>query len=74
MEGTLEALIGALLAIVGLKLGMDYVLPKLSSSLQFLSFYVSTTEVLITYAMLVVIGVVIGLFGSAMAMRRYLKV
>jgi cell division transport system permease protein len=53
---------------------MDYVLPKLSSSLQFLSFYVSTTEVLITYAMLVVIGVVIGLFGSAMAMRRYLKV
>jgi len=74
MEGTLEALIGALLAIVGLKVSMDYALPKLASSLQFLSFYVSTTDTLATYGMLVVIGVAIGLFGSAMAMRRYLKV
>lgn len=74
MEGALEALIGALLAIVGLKASMDYALPKLAGSLQFLSFYVSTTDILATYGLLVVIGVAIGLFGSAMAMRRYLKV
>ena len=29
---------------------------------------------LVTYGALVLVGVVIGLFGSAIAMRRYLKV
>ena len=51
---------------------MDYALPKLAGSLQFLSFYVSTTDILATYGLLVVIGVAIGLFGSAMAMRTVL--
>ena len=29
---------------------------------------------LVTYAALILVGVIIGLFGSAIAMRRYLRV
>ena len=74
MEGTLEALIGALLAILALALGMNQLLPALASSLSFLSFEVTSSQVYTTFGLLLVVGVVIGLFGSAIAMRRYLKV
>jgi len=74
MEGILEALIGAILAIAALHLGMSLLIPKLESSLQFLSFEVPTTVMLQTYATLVVVGLLLGLFGSSIAMRRFLKV
>ena len=74
MEGTLEALIAALLAIAALAAGSNALLGKLSDTLSFLSFDISQTTVFATYGLLLAIGVVIGLFGSAMAMRRYLKV
>lgn len=74
LEGTLEAIIGALLAIVVLIAGVNALLPKLASSMQFLSFAISTKTMVATSAALLVLGVVIGLFGSAIAMRRYLKV
>ena len=74
MEGTLEALIGAVLAILALGAGLNALLPALASSMSFLSFEVSDVDVMVTYAVLLVVGVVIGLFGSAIAMRRYLKV
>lgn len=74
MEGMLEALIGAILAIVVLQTGMGIVVPKLQSSLQFLSFTLPTNVVVTTYVALVVMGLLLGLFGSAIAMRRYLKV
>lgn len=74
MEGTLEALIGALLAIGVLFGGVQIVLPSLSQSLTFLSFNISSSVMLMTFGLLLAIGVVIGLFGSAIAMRRYLKV
>ena len=74
MEGTLESLIGAGLAIVALAGGMSYVMPKLENSLKFLSFYVSPQALYLTYGGLLVLGVLIGLFSSAIAMRRYLKV
>ena len=73
-EGALEALIGSVLAIIVLHLGATYLLPQLSNSLQFLSFELSPSIMAETYGILLVIGVVIGLFGSAIAMRRYLKV
>ena len=73
-EGTLEALIGAILAIIALHFGMNALLPRLASGLQFLSFEIPLQTRLVTYAILIVIGLVIGLFGSAIAMRRYLKV
>lgn len=74
MEGTLEALIAALLAIAALAAGSNALLGKLSDTLSFLSFDIAQSTVFATYGLLLAIGVVIGLFGSAMAMRRYLKV
>ena len=40
----------------------------------FLPLDLSTTAFLFIYAVLVAAGLVIGLLGSALAMRRYLKV
>ncbi|WP_251158961.1 permease-like cell division protein FtsX [Caniella muris] len=74
MEGALEALIGALLSIGALQLVLSVVLPRLESSLQFLAITVDPAIVGFTYAILLVVGLVIGLFGSAIAMGRYLKV
>ncbi|MDO4538049.1 MAG: permease-like cell division protein FtsX [Coriobacteriales bacterium] len=73
-EGAIEALVGAILAIVSLQVSWNFLQPQLSKSLQFLSFELSRGVVIQVYALLVVAGVVIGLFGSAIAMRRYLKV
>ena len=73
-EGMLEALIGSLLAIGVLQLGSQIVLPKLQDSLQFLSFNLPLGVVLTTYGALLVAGLVLGLFGSAIAMRRFLRV
>ena len=74
MEGTLEALIAALLAIAALAGGLNVVMPVLARNLSFLSFEVPPTMLYATFGVLLVIGIVIGLFGSAVAMRRYLKV
>ena len=74
MEGMIEALLGAILAIVSLQLAMSFIVPTLENSLKFLSFEVPTTVILETYAALLVIGLLLGLFGSAIAMRRFLKV
>ena len=73
LEGTLEASVGALLAIVALFFGVREMVERLSSSLQFLTFDISPQIMLFTFGILLGIGVVIGLFGSAIAMRRYLK-
>lgn len=73
-EGVLEALIGAVLAIVVLHFGSIVVVDRLQQSMTFLSFSIDMRTRLITYAALLVIGLVIGLFGSTVAMRRYLKV
>ena len=73
-EGAIEAIFGAILAIIGLQVGWTFLQPQLANSLQFLSFELSPTVVVQVYVILVVAGVLIGLFGSAIAMRRYLKV
>ena len=73
-EGMLEALIGSILAVAALHFGMGALVPRLENSLQFLSFTLSQRIVLETYAGLVVIGLILGTFGSIIAMRRYLKV
>ena len=73
-EGVLEALFGALLAIVALQAGCAAVIPRLESSLSFLSFSIPGSTMAQVYGMLVAVGVTIGLFGSLIAMRRYLKV
>ena len=74
MEGILEALFGSILAIGTLHAGMSFLVPRLESSLQFLSFEVPMSIVLQTYAGLLGIGLLLGLFGSSIAMRRFLRV
>ena len=74
-EGVLQAVIGAILAIGVLEVMRNVVLPRLAaSSLSFLNFNVPADQFLMTYGVMIAIGLVIGLFGSAIAMRRYLKV
>ncbi|WP_172136997.1 permease-like cell division protein FtsX [Adlercreutzia sp. ZJ473] len=74
MEGALHAIIGSLLAVGALQLLRMFAIPQLQSALMFLNFNIEGTMYLFIYVALVVAGLVIGLFGSALAMRRYLKV
>ncbi len=73
-EGILEALIGSACAIAALHFGAAALVPRLENSLQFLSFTLPQRIVLETYAGLVAVGLLLGAFGSIIAMRRYLKV
>ncbi|NLH91964.1 MAG: ABC transporter permease [Atopobium sp.] len=73
-EAALEALFGAVLAIVILNVATNAVLPRLSNALSFLSFEIPHNVVVSTYVILIVVGVLLGLLGSAIAMRRYLRV
>lgn len=73
-EGVLESLIGALLAIGALHTGINLVLPRLEESLSFLSLHIAPITMLQTYGAIAGIGVLIGLFGSLIAMGRYLRV
>ena len=74
MEGALHAIIGSLLAVGCLELLRNLVLPKVQGALAFLPFDLSLNSFLLIYLVLVVAGLLIGLIGSALAMRRYLKV
>lgn len=65
---------GSLLAVGVLQVLRMYGIPKLQSALSFLSLDVSGNTYIMIYIVLVVAGLVIGLLGSAFAMRRYLKV
>ena len=73
-EGILEALIGSLLAIAALHFGMAALIPRLENSLQFLSFTLPLRVELRTYGILMLGGILLGTFGSSIAMRRYLRV
>ncbi len=74
MEGAIHALIGSVLAVVIIQLLRMFAIPRLQDSLQFLSFDVTGTTYVLIYVALVGAGLIIGLIGSALAMRRYLKV
>lgn len=74
MEGALHAIIGSLLAVGSLELLRSLVFPKISSALVWLPLDLDGSTTFMIYAILVVAGLVIGLLGSALAMRRYLKV
>jgi cell division transport system permease protein len=74
MEGVIQSLIGALFAIGSLSFIWLYVLPKVKESLSFLPLALSGVAAAQVAIILVVFGIVIGLIGSGLAMRRYLKV
>ena len=74
MEGALHALIGSLLAILVIEILRIFAIPQLQNTIKFLNFTVDGSIYFGIYVSLVVFGLVIGLFGSLLAMRRYLKV
>lgn len=74
MEGALHAIIGAALAIGSLELLRNLVLPRLQSALMWLPINLQGSTFAMFYVALAVSGLVIGLVGSALAMRRYLRV
>lgn len=74
MEGVIQSLIGAALAIGSLSIVWLYILPALKESLTFLPLTLSGAAAAQVALILVVSGIIIGLIGSGLAMRRYLKV
>ena len=74
MEGALHALIGSLLAVGVLQALRSAASPRVQAALPFLSLEVDGGTYAMIYLSLVAAGLVIGLIGSAFAMRRYLKV
>ena len=61
-------------AIGCIELLRNLVLPRLQTSLTFLPIELGVNTFLYIYLVLLLAGLVIGLLGSAFAMRRYLKV
>ena len=57
-----------------LELLRNLAMPRLQAALTWLPIDLSTGTFIMFYIMLAVFGLVIGLIGSAFAMRRYLKV
>ena len=74
MEGALHAIIGAALAMGCLQLLRTFAIPRVQSALPWLPIDVAGHTYLLIYLALLIAGLVIGLIGSALAMRRYLKV
>ena len=73
-EGVLQALLGALLSIGVLELVRNLLMPRVMNMVSWWQFEIPLEVYLMTYGALILVGLVIGLFGSAIAMRRYLKV
>jgi cell division transport system permease protein len=74
MEGALHAIIGAALAVGVLEVIHRIAIPRISETLPWLPISVDGATYLMIYLALLVAGLLIGLLGSSVAMRRYLKV
>lgn len=74
MEGALHAIIGAGLSVVGLQILRSFAIPQIQNALQWLPIDVSGQAYALIYIVLLLAGLLIGLLGSALSMRRYLKV
>ena len=73
-EGAIHAIIGAALAVIVIEVLRRVVLPQVKLALAWLPVDLSGGTFAIVYLILLVAGLLIGLIGSALAMRRYLKV
>ena len=75
LSGVVLAVFGSLLLAAGcIELLRQFALPRLQQSLAFLPISIEGNMFLLIYLVLLVAGLIIGLIGSAFAMRRYLKV
>jgi cell division transport system permease protein len=74
LEGTFQSLIGAVLAIVTLLAAQGIIVPWLQNNLRFLPVAITGATIAQLSVLLVLSGVLMGLLGSGVAVRRYLKV
>lgn len=74
LEGVLQSLVGAVLAVITLGILYFYALPKLSSVVAFLPLSMSGGDAVRISLTLVATGILMGLSGAMLAMRRYLRV
>ncbi|MCE5192249.1 MAG: permease-like cell division protein FtsX [Actinomycetia bacterium] len=74
LEGMVQSLLGALLALLTLGSIQWFVMPRLKGTISFLPVSLSGGSSAQISLILIVSGVIIGLAGSAVALRRYLKV
>jgi len=74
LEGIMQGLIGALIAVTLLYLAKVTLIDKIKGALQFLPISSSPHEFYQLVFGLVVAGIVIGVAGSAIALRRFLRV
>jgi cell division transport system permease protein len=74
MEGALQAIVGAALAAGSISLIASMLLPQMSEWMAWLPIDYASLPLWQIYGVLFAVGIIIGLFGSLFAMRRYLKV
>jgi len=74
LEGILQSVIGAVLAIITLFFIQFGALPKLKTAISFMQFNLSSAVTVQISIVLIVAGAIIGAFGSWIAMRKYLRV
>jgi len=74
LEGVIQSLIGALLAILSIVAIQAAVLPRLAEAAPFLPVDLASGTMVQLSLILIVAGMIIGLLGSGLALRRYLKV
>ncbi|MDR1412614.1 MAG: permease-like cell division protein FtsX [Actinomycetes bacterium] len=74
LEGILQSLIGATLAILVISAVRTFALPKIQAAIPMLHVSVTNVAVGQISGILIGVGIFIGIIGSWLAMRRYLKV
>jgi len=74
LEGVFQALIGAILAMATLYSFHIWGLPRIKIAIPFLTISVPSSTMVQIPVMLIVGGIIIGIVGSWIAMRKYLKV
>ena len=74
LEGIMQSLVGALLAILVLVSFQSFALPKIKETISFMTFTMTGGTTAQISLVLVLSGILIGSFGSWLAMRKYLKV
>jgi cell division transport system permease protein len=73
-EGLVQGLFGAAVAFGAVVLGRNLLLDAIRNNELFKQFYVSSSEVLGTGIMMILVGVIVGAVGSAIAVNRFLDV
>ena len=74
LEGVLQALVGAFLAILVLLAVQSFAFPAMQEALAFITFNFDNRLMAEIALILVSSGIVIGALGAVIAMRRYLKI